>query len=112
MQHYKAGAARLKRCGLGFEIFRAISMVILRILRHLSWSLEVVFGLIFGLKYSKGIPLVASWIKKYISGLHIDSLDFHAVLEELVLEVENVGSVLTTSFLSFMLQAAAESREV
>ena len=108
MQHYKAGAARLKRCGLGFEIFRAISMVILRILRHLSWSLEVVFGL----KYSKGIPLVASWIKKYISGLHIDSLDFHAVLEELVLEVENVGSVLTTSFLSFMLQAAAESREI
>ncbi|CAK9113992.1 unnamed protein product [Durusdinium trenchii] len=55
--------------------------------------------------YKEGAARLKSWIKKYITGLHIESLDFHKVLEELVVEVESVGSVLTQSLLAVMLQA-------
>jgi len=54
--------------------------------------------------YKDGAVRVKSWMKEYISGLHIETLDFHDVLEEIVLEVENIGTVFTQSLLYFMLQ--------
>jgi len=77
------------------RVFWLVARVFLRAAAGISQDMQY---------YKEGAARLKSWMKEYISGLHIESLDFNDVLDELLHEVENLGTVLTQSLLNFMVQ--------
>ncbi|CAE7741690.1 unnamed protein product, partial [Symbiodinium pilosum] len=55
--------------------------------------------------YKQGAERLKGWVQTYIHDLHISSLDYGELLDELVLEVEHIGSVVTQSVIYTAVQA-------
>merc|ERR1719195_2188127 len=55
--------------------------------------------------YKKGSTRVKSWAETYINEIHIESLDYGKLIDGLVEEVENIGTIETENVLSVALQA-------
>ncbi|CAE7904760.1 unnamed protein product, partial [Symbiodinium necroappetens] len=55
--------------------------------------------------YKQGAERLKGWVQTYIHDLHISSLDYGELLDELVVEVEHIGSVVTQSVIYTAVQA-------
>ncbi|CAE7579679.1 Nlrc3 [Symbiodinium natans] len=55
--------------------------------------------------YKQGAERLKGWVQTYIHDLHITSLDYGELLDELVAEVEHIGSVVTQSVIYTAVQA-------
>ncbi|CAE7248162.1 tqsA [Symbiodinium sp. CCMP2592] len=55
--------------------------------------------------YKQGAERLKGWVQTYIHDLHISSLDYGELLDELVAEVEHIGSVVTQSVIYTAVQA-------
>jgi len=55
--------------------------------------------------YRKGAERLKGWVQTYIHDLHLTSLDYGKLLDELVAEVEHIGSVVTQSVIYTAVQA-------
>ncbi|CAJ1330756.1 unnamed protein product [Effrenium voratum] len=54
--------------------------------------------------YRHGAERLKKWVQTYISDLHIEAINYQEVLDDLVAEVEHIGTVVTQSVVYIMIQ--------